>query len=66
MTYLRNNNRDFYYGMTLISEDDNIPSWKKSKHFLNKNSNVIIETGKDGTGNPVSYTHLTLPTICSV
>lgn len=51
MTHLRNNTEDLYYGMTLISEDDNVPSWKKSKHFLNKNPNVIIETGKDGTGN---------------
>lgn len=51
LTHLRNNEQDLYYGMTLISEDDNVPSWKKSKHFLNKNPNVIIESGKDKTGN---------------
>ena len=30
-------------GMTLISDNVNIPSWKKSKIFLQKHSNIIIE-----------------------
>lgn len=51
MTYLRENINDKYIGMTLISDDENVPSWKKSKHFLNKNENVFIENGADGTGN---------------
>ena len=51
MTHLRNNPNDIYYGMTLISDDDNIPSWKKSKHFLSKNPNVYLEYGEDSTGN---------------
>jgi hypothetical protein len=33
------------------SDDYNIPGWKKSQHFLKENPNVLIETGKDGTGN---------------
>ena len=40
------------------------------KWFLEwcKNKNVYLVTGsdKDKTIEPVSYTHLTLPTICSV
>ena len=51
ITHIRNNPDDIYYGMTLISDDDNIPSWKKSKHFLNKNPNVCLEYGEDNTGN---------------
>ena len=50
--YKRNNNKnDKYYGMTLISDDINIPSWKKSSHFINNNPNVIIEYGSTNTGD---------------
>ena len=48
---LRSNDADFYYGMTLIDNDDNIPGWRKSKYFLSKHENVIIEVGADNTGN---------------
>ena len=49
--YKRNNKNDKYYGMTLISDDINIPSWKKSSHFINNNNNVIIEYGSTNTGD---------------
>jgi len=56
---LRNNPDDIYYGMTLINNTNiNIPGWKKAKHFLNKNSNVIIEYGKDKTGNLYSVDNI--------
>ena len=49
---LRMNDSDTYYGMTLINDnDDTIPGWKKSKHFLLNHKNVIIEKGVDNTGN---------------
>ena len=52
MTYLRFNLKDEYYGMTLIDNSNtNIPGWKKSELFLEKNKNVIIENGIDKTGN---------------
>jgi len=52
VTYLRFNKSDKYYGMTLIDDSNReIPGWKKSEDFLKKNKNVIIETGKDNTGN---------------
>lgn len=51
LIYLRKNSLDKYYGMTLISDNNNIPSWKKSKLFLLKNSNIIIEEGIDKTGD---------------
>lgn len=53
MVYMRNNSQDRYYGMTLIDNEDNqnIPGWKKSLQFLKNNTNVLIETGYDKTGN---------------
>ena len=51
LIYIRKNSLDKYYGMTLISDNSNIPSWKKSKLFLQKNSNIIIEYGIDKTGD---------------
>ena len=48
---LRSNPNDIYYGMTLIDDNDNIPGWKKSKYFLSKHPNIIIEKGADKTGN---------------
>lgn len=42
---------DQVFGMTLKSFDRGIPGWKKSESFLNKNKNVSITYGKDGTGN---------------
>lgn len=49
--YVRENKQDNYYGMTLISSDVNIPSWKKSQTFLNNNKNVFIENGKSKNGD---------------
>ena len=49
---LRKNEADTYYGMTLLNDRDyNVPGWRKSNVFLTKNKNVVIEKGKDGTGN---------------
>lgn len=50
-SYVRQNKQDNYYGMTLISSDVNIPSWKKSQTFLNNNKNVFIENGKSTNGD---------------
>ena len=52
LSWLRNNDKDIYYGMTLINDNDvNIPGWKKSQYFLNKNSNVKIEYGINKNGD---------------
>jgi len=50
---IRNNTSDSYYGMTLIdkSQRSNIPTWKKSKDFLGRFTNVTLESGSDNTGN---------------
>jgi|TARA_Y100000992_G_scaffold302587_2_gene277522 cap1 methyltransferase len=56
----RNNSKDIYYGMTLLSKDNNIPGWKKSKDILEKYSNIFLENGITNTGNillPDNYTY---------
>ena len=40
--YLRNNQEDKYYGMTLISSDPNVPGWKKTNSFLETHPTVNI------------------------
>ncbi len=61
LTYIRFNNQDQYYGMTLIDEtNSNVPGWRKANAFLKKNPNVTIETGADRRGdlyNPANLTH---------
>jgi 23S rRNA U2552 (ribose-2'-O)-methylase RlmE/FtsJ len=48
----RNNKNDLYIGMTILNDNDtNVPGWKKSNVFLNKNKNVFIEKAYDGTGD---------------
>lgn len=49
--YIRNNKKDIYHGMTLISNNNNVPSWKKSLTLINSNKNIIIENGSTGTGD---------------
>jgi len=41
---------DKLYGITLLSSDKNIPTWKLSQD-LQKNNNVQLLRGKDGTGS---------------
>lgn len=52
---IRNNYEDNYYGITLISNDINIPSWKSSQTYLSNNKNIQIDYGKDNDGNLFSY-----------
>ena len=56
----RKNSMDKYVGITLLDDKDdyNIPAWKKSEIFLKSNENVYIESGKDNTGNILSYENL--------
>jgi 23S rRNA U2552 (ribose-2'-O)-methylase RlmE/FtsJ len=49
--YKRKNPNDIYYGMTLINENSNIPSWKKASHILNSNKNIKIEYGASKNGD---------------
>ena len=56
--YLRKNSQDKYYGMTLISDNNNIPSWKKSKQLLMKNPNIILDNGITKTGDLMDKNNL--------
>ena len=58
IAHLRQNISDTYIGMTLIDENPNVPSWKKSMKFIEKNINVTIEKGKTGDGNLLNKENL--------
>ena len=58
ISHLRNNPNDRYYGMTLVSEDSNVPGWKKTSTFLETHSNVTIEYGITGTGDLLNLDNL--------
>ena len=59
IAYLRENEQDSYYGMTLLNEGDiSVPGWKKSQHFLDNNPNVIIERGVTGDGDMLQADNL--------
>jgi 23S rRNA U2552 (ribose-2'-O)-methylase RlmE/FtsJ len=51
LVFIRNNKEDQYFGMTLIDEDINVPSWKKTKSFIQNTPNFIIENGPTNTGD---------------
>ena len=42
---------DSYNAITLQSNKNEIPGWKKSKNYLLQNTNIKIHYGEDGTGN---------------
>ena len=60
LAHVRQNPQDKYIGMSILDDrkDPNIPAWKKSKHFLQENPNVFIETGKDETGDILTLDNL--------
>jgi 23S rRNA U2552 (ribose-2'-O)-methylase RlmE/FtsJ len=56
--YIRDNRDDVYHGMTLVDERSaGCPGWNKSRSFLERNPNVIIEYGQDGTGDLLSLSN---------
>jgi len=59
IAYLRDNQNDKYYGMTLVDDKDTtVPGWKKSQHFLDRNKNVIIERGITDDGDMLKAENL--------
>ena len=55
VVHIRANSDDVYHGMTLVDERSaGCPGWNKSRAFLERNPNVIIEYGADGTGDLLS------------
>jgi 23S rRNA U2552 (ribose-2'-O)-methylase RlmE/FtsJ len=60
LSNVRNCKTDRYIGMTLLDDknDENIPAWKKTDHFLKEHPNVFIENGADGTGDILSLANL--------
>ena len=59
ISYLRENTKDEYYGMTLLNDrSTTIPGWKKSQAFLKKNNNVVIWPGCSGDGDMLNADNL--------
>ena len=51
-TYLRNNQNDLYYGMTLLEEKNiNVPGWNKVDFLLKKYPNIKLLKGVDQKGD---------------
>ena len=51
-TFLRHNQNDIYYGMTLLEEKNiNVPGWNKVDFLLKKYPNIKLLKGVDGMGN---------------
>lgn len=48
--FRKSNSQDIYYGMTLISPNKTVPSWKIPKS-ISTESNIQILYGSDGTGD---------------
>ncbi len=40
-----------YYGITLFSNNKDIPGWNKAINFINSDEDIVISYGEDGTGN---------------
>jgi hypothetical protein len=58
LQYVRNNDYDTYYGMTLTEGDNDVPKWDKITHFLNKHPNIILTCSIDDIGNNISRKYL--------
>jgi 23S rRNA U2552 (ribose-2'-O)-methylase RlmE/FtsJ len=57
--YFRNYNKDdTLYGITLISKNIEIPSWKKTNMFLKNNPQIKLIYGKDGRGDLYNYQNI--------
>ena len=54
----RGTSKDTLYGITLISSDRMVPSWKFSRKFLSDN-NITLLFGKDGDGSLYSLDNIT-------
>ena len=56
---------DFKYNLAMLNYDEIIAGIEKFKEYDSETlMSVVSEIGR--LNEPVSYTHLTLPTICSV
>lgn len=49
---------DVLYGITLISDNKEIPSWKKTSYFLKNNPQIKLSYGIDGTGDLYNYKNI--------
>jgi 23S rRNA U2552 (ribose-2'-O)-methylase RlmE/FtsJ len=58
MMYMRNNSSDSYYGMTLLSDNRNVPRWTKLQNKFKFNTIINYELGKTENGDLLKYENL--------
>ena len=52
MTSMRKENDDQHHAISLVDDKDpSVPGWKKSHGFIERHQNIVLEMGKDNTGN---------------
>lgn len=56
--YIRNNQADSYYAITLLEKNTNIPDWNKAEGIINKYKNINIEYGVNKKGDLYNHKNL--------
>lgn len=62
-TYNLSHNKNIFneykhFGITLYSNNKDVPGWTKATSFINSDNDVIISYGKDNTGNIYNYENI--------
>lgn len=47
-----------HYGITLFSNNKDIPGWNKASNFISSDDDIVISYGQDGTGNIYNYRNI--------
>lgn len=58
LSYYRKNDKDLYYGITLIENKKHVPKWKSYENYINIHKNINFEYGHDKTGNLLNKNNL--------
>ena len=56
--YIRNNQADRYYAITLLEKNTNVPDWNKAEGIINKYKNINIEYGVNKKGDLYNHKNL--------
>lgn len=56
--YIRNNQADSYYAITLLEKNTNVPDWNKAEGIINKYKNINIEYGVNKKGDLYNHKNL--------
>jgi 23S rRNA U2552 (ribose-2'-O)-methylase RlmE/FtsJ len=62
-TYNLSHNKNIFedykhFGITLYSNNKDVPGWTKAGNFINSDNDIVISYGKDNTGNIYNYQNI--------